>query len=69
MKRYEAAVAAIRQQGPMTIPELASVMRWSEAAAAHAVFRARFHLLLIRIEKKHSGHFVFGAVQTIGEMT
>lgn len=66
-KRYEAAAAQIRAQGPMTIHELAASMRWSRDAAFAAINRARFHLLLIVVGKQPDGRFIFGAAQTMGD--
>lgn len=67
MKRYEAAAARLRREGPMTIAELARRMEWPHHKAVHALLRARYHLLVVCVGKQPSGRLIFGAVQTIAD--
>lgn len=67
MKPYEALATLCRNHGPMTIAELAVVLRWSVPATRRAVYRARADRLLAAIGKLPSGELVFGAMQTMQE--
>lgn len=58
---------SVRQHGPMTIPEIASVLRWNARRTARAVKIASGYRWITIIAKQPSGHFVYGAVQPIEE--